>query len=322
MAEVAITAAGADALLDESLANEIASGAMANSVVLSQGRQLQDIPMKKHRVPVLDLLPTAYFVDSSDLTAAASYKKTTNVAWAKKYITAEEIACIVPIAEDTLDDSSYPIWPEVLPRIQEAIGIVIDAAALFGTNKPTSWPTAIATAANTAGNKVVLGTGVDLYEDLLGEGGVFSKVENDGYMVTGHAAAVSMRAKYRGLRDADGQPIFRQALQGMQGATQYQLDGGPIFIPKNGIFNGQTVLQFSGDWSQLVWAWRKRMTIKVLTEAVIQDPSDGSIVYNLAQQDMVALRVNLRMGWQLPNPINWDEETEANRYPFGTLATA
>jgi hypothetical protein len=42
-------------------------------------------------------------------------------------------------------------------------------------------------------------------------------------------------------------------------------------------------------------------------------------VYNLAQQDMVALRAVMRIGWQVPNPINRVEETEANRYPFALL---
>jgi hypothetical protein len=52
----------------------------------------------------------------------------------------------------------------------------------------------------------------------------------------------------------------------------------------------------------------------VLDQAVIQD-AGGNIVYNLAQQDMVALRVTFRAGWQVSNRINFDQPTEANRYP-------
>ena len=49
-------------------------------------------------------------------------------------------------------------------------------------------------------------------------------------------------------------------------------------------------------------AW-KDITWKILTESVIQD-GDGNIVYNLAQQNMIALRASMRLAWQVPNPKN------------------
>ena len=57
----------------------------------------------------------------------------------------------------------------------------------------------------------------------------------------------------------------------------------------------------AGNWSQLVWAMRQDVT-GILDQGVIQDPTTKEIVYNLAQQDMIALRVVMRMGWALPNP--------------------
>ena len=48
---------------------------------------------------------------------------------------------------------------------------------------------------------------------------------------------------------------------------------------------------------------------------------EGKILYNLMQQDMVALRVTFRIGFALPNPataLNGDEET---RYPFALVKT-
>ena len=73
-----------------------------------------------------------------------------------------------------------------------------------------------------------------------------------------------------------------------------------------------------GDFKQAVYAIRQDVTYKVLDQAVIQDPSTGDILYNLAQEDMVALRVVMRLGWEIPNPVNAENETES-RFPFASI---
>ena len=44
-----------------------------------------------------------------------------------------------------------------------------------------------------------------------------------------------------------------------------------------------------------------------------------SLVYNLPQQDMVALRLVFRAAYAVANPINYQQGTEASRYPFAVL---
>ena len=68
----------------------------------------------------------------------------------------------------------------------------------------------------------------------------------------------------------------------------------------------------------IVWAIRKDITTKLLTEAVITD-AQGNVLINLAQQDAVALRVVFRAGWALANPVNRVNATAASRYPFAVL---
>jgi hypothetical protein len=125
---------------------------------------------------------------------------------------------------------------------------------------------------------------------------------------------LSLRAKLRGLRTSDGLPIFTQ---NMQDTNRYFLDGNPIEFPRNG-FTSASALLFSGDWSQLVWSMRTDMRFKLLTEASLQD-SGGNVLFNLPQQDMVALRCTMRLAFALPNPINLVNTSSSTRYPFSVL---
>ena len=301
---------GAESLIPETRAREIIQGTIARSAVLSQGRKLPNLSSKTHKMPVLDMLPIAYFVNGD-----TGNKKTTNMKWDKKIITAEEIAVIVPIPEAVLDDSEYDIWAEVRPRVEEAFGKVIDEAVLFGVNTPDSWRDDIVTTATSATSVVTLGSSDSLYDKIMGEGGVISKVEESGFFVTGHMADISMRAKLRGLKDSTGNPIFKSD---MQESTRYSLDGSAMTFPNNGSFDKSKALMISGDFSQLVYAIRQDITFKLFTEGVVQN-TDGSIAYNLMQQDMVALRAVMRLGWEIPNPINSLKTDKAKRCPFAIL---
>ena len=304
---------GADALIPVQESREIVQGIIAQSAVLSRGRRLQNMPARQYKVPVLDMLPVAYFVNGDP-----GQKKTTKMEWDKKFIVAEEIAVIVPIPEAVLDDAEYDIWGEVRPRLQEAFGKVIDGAVLFGTNKPTSWRAGVVATATAAGNVVAMpaaSSDDDLYDVIMGEDGVIAKVEEDGYFVNGHLGDISMRAKLRGLRDTTGQPLFKSD---MQTGTTYTLDGSGITFPNNGAFDKTQALMISGDFSQLVYSIRQDLTYKIFTEGVVQN-ADGSIAYNLMQNDMVALRAVMRLGWEIPNPINALQPTAASRCPFAIL---
>lgn len=325
-----IPRSGVEALMPEEFQRDIIQNAPEQSVVMSLATRAPNMSRQQRRIPVLSVLPTAYFLnpgpsernDNSDV----AFKRLTQQMWENKYLDAEELAVIVVIPEAVLDDSDYDIWAEVRPRLIEAFGRAFDQAVFYGTNAPASWPDAIVPAATSCGNYVPLGSVGDIYDDIMGEDGVIAKVEEDGYMVNGHVAAITMRSKLRGLREkaADGsntgQPIFKALYkEGVQGATRYELDGEQVMFPRNGSIDPSQSLMISGDWSQLIYAIRKDITWKLLTEAVIQDPGTKDIVVNLAQQDAVALRAVMRVAWQVPNPINHLQPDENERYPFAVL---
>lgn len=292
--------------------NELVRGTTESSILLRLARRLRDMNRYETKLPVLSALATAYFPGGD-----TELVQTSEVNWSDVTITAEDVAVLVPIPKNVLDDASIPIWDEVMPSCIEAAGLAIDNAQLYGTNKPSTWPTAIVTAATSASHTVALGTGADLYDDLLGESGVFGLVEADGFMVNGSIAHLTMKAKLRGVRSTDGLPIFNPV---PQTPGDYTLDGAPCYFPMNGA-GSATNLLIAGDWRQLVYSMRKDVMFDVFTEGVIQDAS-GNIVYNLMQQRMAAIMLTMRLGFAVPNPVNRINATAATRYPWAVLTAS
>lgn len=288
-----------EALIDTQVANEIFEGVVKESKALSMFRRLPNMTSDKTKLRVLDSLPIAYFVDESTNNGR---KNLTKMAWDKKYINAAELAVIVPIKENVLNDTSIDIWSEVKPRIVEAFGKKIDNAIFNGTDKPADWRAGLIPSIVTAGAEVTEGD--NLYSDI---NDVMTKVEESGYNVTGLLGGVGLKGKFRMLTDTTGQPI-----------KGTEIDSLPKAFLDNGAWDKTKSILIAGDFSQAVYAIRQDVTYKVLTEAVIQDPSNGDILYNLAQDDMVALRVVMRLGWEIPNPVNALNET-TKRFPFANL---
>jgi len=312
----------AGALIPEDASREILQTVAEGSTFLRLARRAPNMTRAQRRLPILSVLPQVYFVGESGRSPQTfgARKQTTEAAWSNKYLNAEEMACIVPIPESVLDDADYDIWGEIRPQIVAAIGAKVDAAAFFGVSDsdvPSTWPDGLLVDM-PADHVIDESFGDDLYDAIMSEGGVLSKVEEDGYFVNGHVAALTLRSKLRGLRDQNGNPIF---VQDMKQSTPYSLDGSRLEFPLNGGFDPEQALLLSGDWNQVMWSLRKDITYKLLTEGVITDNSTPpQIQFNLAQDDMVALRVTFRLAWQIANVINRVNSNDATRYPFAALA--
>lgn len=294
--------------------NELLNSIAQESFVLRMARRLRNMTVYEEKLPVLSALASAYFPGGD-----TGLVQTTEINWSDVTIYAEDLAVLVPVSKNVLNDANIPIWDEVRKELVTAAGVAIDNAILYGTNKPSTWATAIITAAASASHNVSLAGYTDLYEAILGETGagapgVFGLVEQDGYEVNGSLAHLTMKTKLRNSRDVNGAPIFNSdpAM-----AMRYLLDGTPTWFPNTGIASS-TYKMISGDWQQLAYSMRQDMTFDVFTEGIIQD-AGGSIVYNLMQQRMAAIMLTMRLGTAVPNPINRVNGTEATRYPFAYL---
>ena len=293
-----ISRTDAEVLIDEQVSREIIEGTIKQSRAMSMFRRLPNMTSNKTKMRVLDSLPLVYWQNSDN-----AKKKLTKMAWDKKYIIAEEMAVIVPIPEAVLDDADYDIWADVRPRIEEAMGKKFDQAVFTGVDKPQGFRADLLTSTLNAGASV---TPLDtLY---LSIDKAMSYVEESGYNPNSIVGGMNVKSAFRTMLDNNGQPIKGTEIDGLNKA-----------YVDNGAWDKTLAQMIVGDFSQAVYSIRQDITFKVLDQAVIQDPSSGEIVYNLAQDDMVALRVVMRLGWEVPNPINSLQPDESVRFPFAAI---
>lgn len=315
-------------LIPEEVSNAILDDVAGSNPLLQMARRLPNMSRSQVRMPIMSALATAYFV-----TGDSGLKQTTEVNWNHRHINAEELAVIVPIPKNVLDDienGGYDVWSQVKPSIVQAFGLAITRAVLYGTNIPASWSTdlggagicisTVAGGASPATHIISAAGYADWYEALLGEtgGGVdgaWMLLEADGFNPNGVLAHFSMKGILRNQRDLNGLPLLKPSVQGV---TDFTTEGVPWRFPDDGSITAASSLAVVGDWSKLIYAMRQDITYDIADQAVIQDGA-GTIVYNLFQQDMVALRATMRLGFALPNPMTRLGGGLATQFPFVTV---
>ena len=302
-----VSRSDAAALVPEEVSNAMLTSLTAQSAALELGQRIP-ISRNQTRFPVLSALPTAYFVSGD-----TGLKQTTEAAWDNKYMYVEEIATIVLIPEAVLDDAGFDVWGAIQPLMEGAIARTLDAAVFFGTNAPTTWASEgnLVGEAVSAGNVIARGTNNAAAGGLHGDlSDLVGTLEADGYVPNGAVGNITTRGRLRQVRATDGQVL--NLPEGIPGIMYANSLAG---LWPTGTNAAEVI---AGDFTKLVVGVRQDMTYKLITEGVITD-NTGEIVYNLPQQDMVALRLVFRAAYAVANPINYQQGTEGSRYPFAVL---
>jgi HK97 family phage major capsid protein len=310
---------GSGPLIPEDVQRDIVQSIEVKSAAL---QLMPHVRMKRaqQRIPVMSQLPTAYWITGASLDARdIGMKQTTSLAWDNVYLNAEEMAVLVPIAKNLLEDMDYDFWSQVKPKVTEAFGVALDEAIFFGVNAPTTFPSSIVSGANAAGNLVIAGTStVDYLDDINTAMGL---VEADGFDVTGFWARRQVKAKLRGMRDTTKGMLYYPETPPNAEANIGTLYGEKIVFSNAGLSGFVTgaanYSMIGGEWDQSMLAVRDDISMEMFDTGVVTDAgSPPTIVYNIMQQDMVVLRVTARFAWAIPNPINRQQQTKASRYPF------
>lgn len=308
----------------------IIEGINGTSKVFELGRRLPDMRGNQYDLPVLSALIVAGFVDNSGTTVQdanaggtlvdtpeINRKPISRLLWDKKSIYAKEVSVIVPMSEATLEDLEnlgYGVIETITSDVQKAFANVVDGAVLFGTNSPfTALGVPSVVGGATSAGAVVNwnGNGATLYDAISD---AMSYVEESGFAVSAILGSPALRGAFRKMRDTTGQPI-----------TYGEIVELAKYIDNTGAWNSTSAFAIVGDFSNLVYSIRQDMRVKLLDQAEIVDPSTGTALYHLAQQDMIALRFTMRFGYQLPNPINRvganavAEETLTAQFPFAIV---
>lgn len=297
-----------DVLMPDQVINDIIAEAPKSSIILARAARAR-LSSKKAKQPVLTTLPEAFWVNGD-----TGLKQTTKSQWENVYITSEEIAALVPIPDAVIDDASVPLWDQIKPLLAEAVGKTVDLAALFGINKPDTWPAAVVPESIRRGNAVAAGTGKDFGVDVAKVGELVSL---DGYGVNGFASAPGLQWRLVGLRSDQGVPIYTPSLAE---GTPSGLYGYPLNEALNGSWQPYADL-FGADWTKFVVGIRQDITYKLLDQAVITD-ADGKVIFNAPQQDSQILRVVMRVGFQTALPMTRVNPDRGSAYPAGTVLSA
>lgn len=296
-----------DPLVPEPLAEDIIQQLPTQSAVL---RMARNVPMgtRTQRMPVLDVLPVAYFVSGD-----SGLKQTTSMVWKNVTLVVEELAAIVPIPDNYLADINIPLWDEVRPRMTEALGRAIDAACLFGVNKPSTWSAAIIPQAIAAGNTIT-NTDNDIPASVAA---LAEKVSLDGYTnLNGWIIRPGFKWRLLRVRSSAGEPIYVPDLQQGRGGSLY---GYPLEEVSNGAWDPTVADLCCGDWTMAMIGTRQDISFKMFDQGIISD-ADGKVIWNSMQQDGVAMRVVMRLAWAVANPVTALNSDADTRYPFGVLA--
>lgn len=297
-----ITRAEVASLIAEEYGPQVIKAATQGSTALAAFPTV-NMGTKTRNMPVLATLPEADWVTDTDNTGV---KPTSQATWVNKTLVAEEVAVIVPIHENTLDDATEDILAQLADLGGQAIGKKLDEAVFFGNDKPVTWTSPdLLSAATSAGNLFQVQDGSasadDIYGSILQAAGALA---DDGFDPETLVSKRGLMYQFANLRATDGTPIL----------TGTSVSGFDTYWNRNGAWAPASATAFVVDSATVRIGVRQDITVKFLDQATL---GSGENQINLAERDMVALRFKARFAYVLGNPVT--PETGAQTYGVAAI---
>lgn len=248
--------------------------------------KLENMTSETKKFPVMTSGAGAYWVGEGERI------KTSGATWIFPEVKAKKLAVIIPVTKEKLEDTTIDVFTELQDSIAEAFYQAFDKAAIFGQNSP--FATSILGGIDSVGAEVTDNASVNLD---LSASDVMAKVEDAGYEVDGWAASIGLKNRLRKLRDSSGAPIY------IDGTDQTELYNQPIEFVRNGAWDKEKALAIAGEWKYSIVGVRDGISYEILKEATLQGTldADGKPL-SLAEQDMVAIKATMRIGYLCVKP--------------------
>lgn len=235
------------------------------------------------KIPVMTEGPGAYWVGEGERI------KTSKAGWIYPELKAKKLAVIIPVTKEKLNDTTISVFEELKEPIAEAFYKAIDAAAFFGTNTP--FAKNIMNCITTSGNKIEIETNGAGKLDL-DISDAMALVEEDGYDVNGFAARIGVKNSLRKLRDANGNQLFVDGVNGKELYSQ------PIEFSRNGAWDKAKAELIGADWDKSLVGIREGIEYEILKEATLEGTTwTDDKPLSLAEQDMIAIKATMRLAY-------------------------
>jgi len=248
-------------------------------------------PGNSRTIPALGTSVSVFWTDE------AEKKTSTQPKFSIVTQTLKKLAAIVPMTEEILEDSAINLTQLIGALFAEAVSKEEDLQFFAGTGAP--W-TGILN--NGLVNKVVQASGAASQltaDDLLDMIDATPTGALTGAKFYFHRSILSVLRKLKGT---DGQYIYQAPANGLPGTIwNYPYETSDAFPALSTITDGDQYILFGNLKMGAVFGDKQQLRVKLLDQATITD-SDGSTVINLAEQDMIALRIVERVGYVVALP--------------------
>lgn len=280
-------------LIQDGYSTELLNTATASSVVASTARVV-NMGTRSTKLPVLATLPVAKWVGSE---GESRRKPTSSVGWDHKYLNVEELAVIVPVRQEDLEDASTDLLSDIARLGGQAIGRALDEAVLFGLDKPVNFRSLDLTAAAVAaGNVFQIGTGAnDLSGSIFQAAGA---VADGGYEPSVFASRSGMKYRLANQRGTDNAPIYFPSLSVGPGAAD-NVAGLNAAWCLNGAWDSTKAEALVFDPTRVILGIRTDIQVSFSDQATVEN-------LNLWENDMVALRFRARYAYALGDVVQPD----------------
>jgi HK97 family phage major capsid protein len=269
-------------LLPEAVSARVIESAIKQSVVLQLATR-QPMPAYTEHVPVVTTAPSASWV------SAGGRKPLTQVEWSAETLKAEEVAAVTAIPDAYIADTSgsWDVEESAENELAKAIARAFDAAVLFGTNAPASYPTD-----GIAGIAGAALTGDDALEAI---DNALTAIETDGLVANGVASSSAIGSALR--------KAYREAAALPGHAAASEIYGVPVAVTAP--WDSSAPDAFVGDWSNLVVGIREDINFATSNDGVLVD-EEGDIQVSAFQDDQTLVRIYARFAVAVATSLKAD----------------